>query len=83
MAKGVVRKFDGLGRIVIPKEWRDELNLQKGDPYEIILNGNNITVRKYEPFCAFCGKSDHLLEHSGIKVCPQCVKKILAKAENV
>mgnify|MGYP000968885093 FL=1 len=32
---GIVRKVDNLGRIVVPKELRNTLNIQEGSPLEI------------------------------------------------
>lgn len=37
MSKGIIRKVDELGRIVIPVEIRNKLNIQEKDEVEIIL----------------------------------------------
>jgi AbrB family looped-hinge helix DNA binding protein len=42
------RKIDRLGRLVIPKEMRDELGIKNGDKVKIELKGNKIIVTKYE-----------------------------------
>ena len=50
-ATGIVRRFDDLGRIVIPKEIRKQLFGTKctdGEPMEIFIDGENIILRKYE-----------------------------------
>ena len=44
---GVVRRIDELGRIVIPKEIRKNLRIKNGDNLEILVDGENITLRKY------------------------------------
>jgi len=45
-----VRRFDDLGRIVIPKEIRRALNLTEGDPMEIGVNEKGqIVLDKYIP----------------------------------
>lgn len=48
----VVRRFDGLGRIVIPKEIRKLLfgtpEKSEGMPMEIFMNKDEIIIRKYE-----------------------------------
>lgn len=46
---GIVRKVDQLGRIVIPIELRRMLGIDIGDPLEIFLNDERITLRKYMP----------------------------------
>ena len=50
-ATGIVRRFDDLGRINIPKEVRRQLFGTKctgGEPIEIFIDGENIILRKYE-----------------------------------
>jgi len=46
---GITRKVDELGRVVIPKELRDNLEIKEKDPLEIFTEGGNIILRKYEP----------------------------------
>lgn len=47
MASGIVRRIDELGRIVIPKEIRKSLRIKNGDNLEILVDNDNITLRKY------------------------------------
>ena len=47
MTTGIVRRIDELGRIVIPKEIRKNLRIKNGDNLEILVDGENITLRKY------------------------------------
>ena len=44
---GIIRRIDELGRIVIPKEIRKNLRIKNGDNLEILVEGDNITLRKY------------------------------------
>ena len=47
-ATGVVRKIDDLGRIVIPKEVRRTLRINRGDPLELYIDSDsNIIFKKY------------------------------------
>ncbi len=48
-ATGIVRRFDDLGRIVIPKEIRQRFNLKEGAPMEIWLHedGRSIVLTPY------------------------------------
>ena len=55
LISGVVRRFDDLGRIVIPKEIRSKLFGTKGnmplsenEPMEIFLNGEDIILSRYK-----------------------------------
>ena len=43
---GMVRKIDELGRIVIPKEIRKNINIHDGEELEIIIENNNIVLKK-------------------------------------
>ena len=49
---GIVRRFDGLGRIVIPRELRKQLfgtpEKSEGMPMEIFMDNDTIVLRKYE-----------------------------------
>lgn len=45
----VVRKIDGLGRLVIPKEIRKVLHIDIGTPIEFYVDGNGIMLKKHEP----------------------------------
>ena len=48
-ATGIVRRFDDLGRIVIPKEIRRTCHVREGDPMEIYLGeGGEIILKKYD-----------------------------------
>ncbi len=47
MSTGIIRRIDELGRIVIPKEIRKNLRIKNGDNLEILVEGENITLRKY------------------------------------
>ena len=73
---GMVRKVDELGRIVIPKEIRDVLSIDRKDPLEIFTSGDMIVLKKYEPFCVFCGSSRSLVSYRRKNVCQECIKKM-------
>jgi len=44
---GVVRKIDELGRIVIPKEIRRNLNIKDNEEIEIFVDNESIILKKY------------------------------------
>ncbi len=47
VSTGIIRRIDELGRIVIPKEIRKNLRIKNGDNLEILVDGENITLKKY------------------------------------
>lgn len=44
---GIVRKIDGLGRIVLPKELRNILNIHAGDDFQITVYSEKIILEKF------------------------------------
>ena len=44
---GIVRKIDDLGRIVLPKELRQTLNITAGDDFEILMENDIIILKKF------------------------------------
>ena len=75
-ATGIVRKVDELGRIVIPIELRNKLDIAIKDPIEIFVEGSSIILKKYEPNCVFCGNSKELTSYKDKLVCSKCVNKL-------
>lgn len=69
---GVVRRIDDLGRIVIPKEYRNSIGIKDGEPLEMTIDGGKIVIGKYSKSCVFCGEvaQDHTL--LGKPVCSKC-----------
>lgn len=48
--KGIVRRVDELGRIVLPREMRKMLNVREGSKLEIgIIEGDKFLLTKYSP----------------------------------
>ena len=53
MFSGFVREIDGVGRVVIPKEIRQNLKIREGDPLEILVDGDLICFKKYNAMIPF------------------------------
>lgn len=47
MSKGLIRKLDELGRLQIPTEFRDRLNLFYGCECEIVLSSDGIIIKRF------------------------------------
>lgn len=75
-ATGVIRNIDGLGRIVIPMEIRNKLEISEKDPLEIHVEGSTIMVKKFEPDCVFCGSSKNIVNYKGKNVCEKCLNEM-------
>ena len=72
----IIRKIDELGRIVIPKEMRKELNLKTRDLIEIELEEREIVLRKHEDRCIFCGSNKNITNFRNKKICNKCLEDI-------
>ena len=75
------RSIDALGRIVIPKSWRNELHLNTFDAVELTKRGETILMRKVDSSCIFCGGTDGLITHDEYAVCAKCRAAIFEKDE--
>lgn len=73
---GIVRKLDNLGRIVLPIELRNVLNIQEKDAVEIFTDDERIILQKYHPSCTFCSNADDIVYFNGRRVCKSCIEKI-------
>ena len=73
---GIVRKVDELGRVVIPIEIRNQLNISERDPIEIYVDNSLIILKKYEESCVFCGNTENLMSYQDKLVCKKCAQKI-------
>lgn len=69
---GLVRNVDDLGRIVVPKEYRNALGINAGDGMEILVIGDRVMLQKCRDSCIFCGAEDDLRLYRGKPVCPRC-----------
>ena len=47
-ATGILRRVDDLGRIVIPRQIRNEMHIMDGEPMEIFVDENKFIFQKYE-----------------------------------
>lgn len=75
-ATGIIRKLDELGRVVIPKEIRNKLDIEEKDPIEIYLDGNSIILKKFESGCIFCNNSKDLTAYKDKLICKKCLAKL-------
>ena len=72
----MVRKVDELGRIVLPAEIRQNLDIQVKDAIEIFTEGERIVLQKYRPSCIFCNNVDNVVYFQDKRVCNECIEKL-------
>ena len=84
-ATGIVRKVDGLGRIVIPKEIRKTMKLEVGQAVEIFVDGSDIILRRYHPGCQICESMEGIeinqVGDKEFRICSTCIDEIFGKME--
>ena len=73
---GIVRKIDELGRVVLPVELRRTLGLEVRDSVEILVDGETIVLRKFQPNCVFCGGSKELTVYREKNICADCRRQL-------
>lgn len=73
---GVKRMIDNLGRIVLPIEIRNALDINARDYVEIYVEKDSIILKKHEDSCVICGSKSASKELEGKKICDKCLAKI-------
>ena len=67
--KGIVRRVDELGRIVLPREMRKSLNIREGSKLEIgIVDGNKFLLTKYSDMVSLKEYSDAVASAIGVSI---------------
>lgn len=82
--KGIVRGVDHLGRIVIPKEIRKQLEITDGADYlEMQLSDNGeLILKKHKSGCIFCGETSFLVPFKKNFICKSCLDELVIEASN-
>lgn len=79
---GIKRPVDKLGRVVIPKELRDRLNMTDNvDSFDISVDGDRLILKKHREGCIFCGSDSEGTVYSGYAICSECLKRLKEIAE--
>ena len=67
------REIDKLGRIVISKDIRNHLDINRAMFCTFEASDDSITIKKAEAGCVFCGAKENLTEFQGKHICRQCL----------
>lgn len=73
---GRIRNIDHLGRIVIPKLLRDNLNIKQDTPIEISVENDQVYFEKYKHKCVFCNTKDNVKLYKVRYICMDCLSEI-------
>lgn len=80
LQKNTIRRIDSRGRVMIPQELLQSLDIQYGNQVEITLHGNKIVLTKRHETCIICGRATGLERYRGKLVCSSCRQKLSADA---
>ena len=72
---GIEKHIDDLGRVVIPKKFRNKLGLEKDSKVFVSLNNNVIRIRPADTLCVLCDNSRNV--NAEIRLCGDCIKKVV------
>lgn len=73
---GIIRRVDELGRVVIPKEIRDQFGIQEKDPMEIYVDDDKIILQKHKYSCCICDNTENVIEYKEKIICEKCIEEI-------
>ena len=80
---GIVRKVDNLGRVVLPIELRRNMGIDQKDPIEILIDRDQIILRKYQPACVFCGSTTDVQHFNRKVVCRECITEMFENTKAI
>ena len=75
----IIRKIDELGRVVIPAEFREELNISPKCDMEMQMKDRAILLIPRDRACSICGEAISKKKKYGI--CDNCIAQIRAEAD--
>ena len=74
---GITRPVDELGRVVVPKEIRESMDIRDKDRMEIWVSDDGIMLRKICRRCSMCGAENvDRIEVGRMQFCWECAGKI-------
>ncbi|MBO4894611.1 MAG: AbrB family transcriptional regulator [Clostridia bacterium] len=78
MAKqGYIREIDKLGRVVIPKQFRKQMNVpEEGGEVVVTCKNGTVSISKLAETCIFCRSRKKLTEFKERPVCAQCLAEL-------
>ena len=79
--KGIYKTVDELGRMVLPKELREHLDVKAQERVELIVEEDCVVLRKHREICTFCRQgAEGMILFMEKPVCPACLRALSALA---
>lgn len=70
------RKIDELGRIVIPRDFREKLGFTDKSDIRIQMANDTLVLSAAYPSCAICGSTCELKPIRGKHICKSCAESL-------
>jgi transcriptional pleiotropic regulator of transition state genes len=70
----IEKEIDGLGRVVIPKDFRKIANIKLKSKVLLSLSSGGVFITPFKKVCALCG--DELMENAECRLCQGCILKV-------
>lgn len=71
-----VRSTDEVGRVVLPRDLLNKLDIKAKDEVCIFEGEDGIVIKKYKPTCTFCGAEEGLVMFNKKYVCRECIQSM-------
>ena len=76
MKRTVIRQMDELGRIVLPRDFRNVLAWATETKIAIQLDGNKMVLLAEPSLCFLCGGKENLREVKDRYICKACITEL-------
>lgn len=73
---GVIKCIDNVGRIKIPVELCNSLDIKTNDTIDFLQNEKKIILNKIYSNCIFCNSEKNILNFKNKKICKNCINMI-------
>lgn len=75
----IVRNMDCLGRIVLPREYRNTLGWTEDTKITVTKQNNKLILQTYRGYCFRCGSEQNVQSAHGKFICKKCFDRLSTK----
>ena len=73
-SSGIEKEVDALGRVVLPKDFRKKLGLDKSAKVLISMDGDTLHIKASDKICIMCKRQTEI--NSDLGMCLSCLEKV-------
>ena len=71
---GIEREIDKLGRIVLPKGYRQKLGMSENSKVSISIREDTICITSVETKCLMCASKKEV--NTSLGICEKCIRRV-------